>query len=126
MTETTPTNSFEPELGSDLPRYDLSIEELAQLESELAKRAKDQFPEEGLTSVWIQPNSKYANFVRTHEAGFFPEVQQLSEVDESNTLFYVIVDTRDSADRVVHAATITGKNTTVSYTHLTLPTILRV
>jgi hypothetical protein len=91
-------------------RYNLSPEELTTLEKELVGTVKEKHPEEGIVSVWISPKSKFANFVRCHEAGYFPEVEEVSAEDEKNTLFMALVDTRSDSNRVVHAATITGVN----------------
>jgi len=69
---------------------------------------KDSSPEEGVVGVWIQPDSKFANFIRVHEAGFFDEVEEVSEEDERHTLFFALVDTRPSANRIVHGGSVTG------------------
>ena len=90
------------------PKYDLTPEELDELEAGLVKLAKEKYPEDGLVSVWISPKHKFANLVRVHEASYFPEVEEVSEEDESHTLFLAVVDTRPNADRIVHAATVTG------------------
>ncbi len=91
-----------------LPRYDLNEQELNQLEGELIDEVKSQFPQESIYTAWIYPTNKYANIVRNYEAGFFPEVSQVNEDTEAHTLFLALIDTRDSANRVIHAATITG------------------
>lgn len=92
------------------PRYDLSPEELSSLENELVGEVKERYPQEGVVTVWLSPKNKFSDFVRCHEAQYFPEVEEVSEEDEENTLFMALVDTRPSSNRVVHAATITGIN----------------
>jgi len=90
------------------PRYDLSSSELAELEDALVANVKETYSEEGVVGVCINPDSKFANFVRTHEASYFPEVKEVSEQDEEHTLFLALVDTRPGANRIVHSATMTG------------------
>lgn len=99
---------LERENASEKPRYDLEPKELHELEQELVQKVKKENPGEAMVGVWIKPTSKFANFVRTHEAKFFPEVQAVSEEDEKNTMFLALVDARSSSNRIVHAATITG------------------
>jgi len=90
------------------PRYDLSQEELDTLEKDLVGRVKEEFKEEGIYAAWIKPHDKYANILRTHEAKFFPEVQTVTDNEEDHTLFLALVDTREMANRVVHATTVSG------------------
>ncbi len=91
------------------PRYDLTPEELNELESEMVDLAKARYPAvEGFVSMWITPKNRLANFVRMNEAVHFPEVKDVSEEDEEHTLFFAVVDTRPTSNRVVHGATITG------------------
>ncbi|HUA13106.1 MAG TPA: hypothetical protein VL989_01235 [Candidatus Sulfotelmatobacter sp.] len=94
--------------NDNTPRYDLSKEELAELDRQLTQLAMVQCPDEDIVGVWIRPYSKYANFVRSYEASYFPEVENVSDEDEDSTLFFALVDTRPESSRVVHAATITG------------------
>jgi hypothetical protein len=91
-----------------LPRYDLSQEELNELEAELVSIVSEKHSDEDLVAVWIRPDSKYANFVRAHEASYFPEVEEVTAEDEENTLFLTLVDKRSLNGRIVHATTITG------------------
>lgn len=90
------------------PRYDLTPEECAELEGDLLGIVEGQYPEEGVCAVWINPYHRFANLIRAKEAEFFPEVEEVSEQDESNTLFLALVDTRPGSRRLVHGATITG------------------
>ena len=94
--------------NNTLPKYDLTPEELNELEEGLINLAKEKYPEDGLVSIWISPKHKFANLVRVHEASYFPEVEEVSEEDENHTLFMVVVDTRPASNRIVHAATVTG------------------
>lgn len=91
-----------------VPRYDLDTKELAQLESELVDLAKERAGSETVVPIVIDPKSKFANIVRTHEAEHFPEVKELSAEVEHNTVFLAMVDTRTDIDRVVHATTLSG------------------
>lgn len=90
------------------PRYDLSKEELAQLESSLVSQIKESHGDGVIVPVLISPESRFANIVRTYEAEYFPEVKELPAEVESNTVFLALVDTRDGIDRVVHATTLSG------------------
>jgi hypothetical protein len=90
------------------PRYDLTPEELSTLQDELVGEVKTKYPEEGVVGVWINPKSKFANFIRMNEASYFPEVSNVTAEDEGQTLFLALVDTRPGVNRVVHGATITG------------------
>lgn len=87
-------------------RYDLSQEELSDLENDLVSEVKRRFPEEGVYAAWIEPDHRYANLIRSYEAQYFPEVQTLPDTNELNTLFFALVDTRGFANRIVHGATI--------------------
>ncbi len=89
-------------------RYDLSDEELAALEQDLVSDVKEHFEEEGMYAAWIRPSHRYANIVRTNEAKYFPEVEDVSIAEENRTLLLALVDTRASANRVVHSATVSG------------------
>ena len=111
MTEDAPlSENPQAEIGIDSspPRYDLTPEELRSLELDLVNEIKESNPEEGIASVWIGPNHKYANILRNHEAQLFPEVTELPQDIEDRSLFLALVDTRNSEDRVVHATTISG------------------
>lgn len=88
------------------PRYGLSNEELKTLEHEMVEFAERRTADKGFVAVWINPYHRYANFVRTHEARYFPEVAELSGDDEAQTLFYAMLDTRECSRRIVHAATL--------------------
>ena len=101
-------DSTEDDTNNTPPKYDLTPEELNELETGLVNLAKEKYPEDGLVSVWISPRNKFANLVRVHEASYFPEVEEVSEEDENHTLFLAVVDTRPSSNRIVHAATVTG------------------
>lgn len=90
------------------PRYDLSAEELNELEQELVGIVEAEHTEEGIYTVWIKPDNKFANVLRTHEAAYFPEVKELPPEIEEDTMFFAFVDTRPGVKRIVHATTISG------------------
>ncbi|MBI3983976.1 hypothetical protein HY346_01640 [Candidatus Microgenomates bacterium] len=90
------------------PIYNLSLEELGELEQGLIAIAEQAAAGSDFVGVWIHPDSKFANFARTHEASYFPEVAEVSPQTEASTRFLVLVDTRPENRRVVHAATVTG------------------
>jgi len=97
------TRNVRPPIG---PRYDLDPDELNALETELVEAVKGGISSEGITAVWLGPRHRFANIIRTHEARFFPEVQDSSVADESMTLFLALVDTRPGSNGVVHGATV--------------------
>lgn len=102
-------SEVEAEHGYEQPlpaRYDLTEEELRQLENQIADFVGEMVSEPGITALWIPPTHKFSNFLRTHEAHYFPEVAEVSEDDESNTVFLALVDTRNSSKKVVHGATV--------------------
>ncbi|CAN5409887.1 hypothetical protein BH09PAT4_BH09PAT4_01620 [soil metagenome] len=91
------------------PRYDLTAEELEELEDGLVAKVAEAYPgEKGIVATWINSKSSFANFVRTHEAAYFEEVEEVSEDDEADTLFLALVDMRGEEGKVVHGATVTG------------------
>lgn len=92
-----------------LPRYDLTVEELNALEADLLTAVEQKLPDAEVCAVWIDPRSRFANFVRMHEASYFPEVSEVSPEDELNTAFLAIVDMREAGRRVTHAATVMGE-----------------
>jgi hypothetical protein len=90
------------------PRYDLNPEELKLLESELVESVKAAGLTGQVVATWISPRHKFANVIRNYEAKYFPEVADLDDTTEDETLFLALVDTREGSDRVVHAATISS------------------
>jgi hypothetical protein len=99
------TPTARPPIG---PKYDLDPDQLNALEAELVDAIRGGACSEGITAVWIGPEHRFANIIRTHEALPFPEAQDLSAADESKTLFLALVDTRPGSSRVVHGATVCG------------------
>jgi hypothetical protein len=98
-----------------IPRYDLSEKELKLLEEDLVadveKESRQGFlrrKQPGVYAVWMKPDNRYVNILRTYEAGYFPEVKEVTDDIEEETLFLAMVDTRPGAKRVVHAATVSG------------------
>jgi hypothetical protein len=97
------------------PNYDLSPEELKSLETELvddvdkiSKEGKFKHKKPGFYAVWLASDNKYTNILRTNEAGYFPEVKELTDDVEDETTFLAMVDTRKETRRVVHATTVSG------------------
>ncbi|MEI7683272.1 MAG: hypothetical protein WCJ24_03170 [Candidatus Saccharibacteria bacterium] len=104
------------------PRYDLSEKEMELLERDLledlekqlrpkrrlSKERRNYKLPEKIYAVWLDPDSRYANVVRTREAELFPEVKELPPEIEADTKFVAFVDTRKGKRRIVHATTISG------------------
>ncbi len=91
-----------------LPRYDLSVEELTELEYLLVQAVLEDSPEPGIAAAWIRPEHLFANVIRCKEARLFPEVAEISQADEERSLFMALVDTRPEVRHVIHAGTVSG------------------
>jgi hypothetical protein len=118
MQDTGIGHEFSANSQDTLPRYDLTQEEMQELETNLVKDVESLMPDAEICALWIDPRSPYANFIRMHEASYFPEVTGVTPEDELNTAFLAIVDMRDSARRVVHGATVMGERFRQSGTEL--------
>lgn len=90
------------------PRYDLTAEELSVLNDQIVASVREAYPQEGIYSALISPSHPYSNFIRGHEAPYFPEVNDFPSELEDDTLLFALVDTRAESDRVVHVGTISG------------------
>lgn len=105
------------EVIETLPNYELNPEQYAGFEDELVslvekKTAKGLLrkKQEGVYAVWMPSDHKFANLARTKEAEYFPEVKEIDEDYEDETVFLALVDTRKGSKRVVHASTVSGIN----------------
>lgn len=87
-------------------RYDLDNDELEQLGARMVEYVEENVQSDGIVSLWIDPAHQFADFVRTHEASYFPEVADVTNEDESNTVFIALIDTREGVKRVVHGVTV--------------------
>ncbi len=87
------------------PRYDLSPEELGAIEASMVEDAKARFGET-VSVAWVSPEHPYCDFLRTHEARYFPEVVETDPEYDLNQVYLAIVDTRSGQDKVVHAASV--------------------
>ena len=90
------------------PRYDLSVEELAEVEELLVQAVLEDSPESGISAAWIRPDHPFANVIRCKEARLFPEVVEVLAADEERSLFLALVDTRPDERRAIHAGTVSG------------------
>lgn len=92
-----------------LPDYDISAEALADGQQQLVAKAYEQFGErEDLFAIWIRPSHPLANVVRTLEKQTFPEIEDVMDGYEDQSMFLAVVDTRDNANRIAHAFRISG------------------
>lgn len=114
------TPGARPPIG---PTYDLEPDQLNILEAELVDAIRGEADSEGITAVWLGPEHRYANIIRTHEARLFPEVHDSSAADESKTIFLALVDTRAGGCRVVHGATLCGARATLDEERIASPTV---
>lgn len=90
-------------------QYDLSGEELVRREKELVEAIKVWHPAPDVYAAWVAPNHRFANVIRTLEKGPFPEIPNLvNDRIEEESLFYVLVDTREGRDRIIHGARLSG------------------
>jgi len=94
----------------DAITYSIEEGEYLHIENELVQQIKEKYSDDGVYAAWLNSQSKYSNLVRAQEAKYFPEVADLSPDIERHTLFLALVDTRQTRDKVVHAATISGLN----------------
>jgi hypothetical protein len=83
------------------PRYDLDASEMAQRESEMVDMVKEAHGET-VAALWLPSDSPYAEVIRTHEVGHFPEIAEIMKPYETESEFLTLVDTRANEDRVVH------------------------
>lgn len=86
------------------PDYNVDQDKLVEIERKLVEDAR-QVDSEGVVVAWIDPAHEYSNFLRTKEAGHFPEVAETDAYYEFNQTYLAIVDTRGEGG-VTHAATI--------------------
>jgi hypothetical protein len=107
-TETIATESATPVVDGFRPRYDLTQEEMEVLDHEMVAAVKEVYPEPGVYAAIIEPDHLFSNFVRGHEAKFFPEAVEFPPELEQNTRSFALVDTRPASDRVVHVGSISG------------------
>jgi hypothetical protein len=97
-------------------RFDLSQEELRTIELDLVAKARESAGSNTIYAFWINPAHPYADFVRTYENMYFPEVEQPAEetsalVEEESangSLYLALVDTRPEVERVVLGMDLTG------------------
>ena len=90
-------------------RHDLDPTEMAQGEQQLIDMSREKLEgQEGVVAVWISPQNPLANVVRTHEAHKMPEFPAVMADYEMSSMFLALMDTRDGADRMVHAFRVTG------------------
>ncbi len=93
--------------------YQLSSEKLNQLEKQLVNEIKANFNNRaGIFGAWIDTTHEYSNIIRTLEAKT-PEFKGIeSVVDDSvetRSKFFALIDTRNGADRIIHATRISGE-----------------
>jgi hypothetical protein len=107
--EAAAASSEETEREAALPRYDLSVEELAAIDLELAEKVRQQVGNK-VCAVWLRGDDPRANAVRTREAELFPELPELMGELEDSSSFLAIVDARRSAGdgRIVRGTRVTG------------------
>lgn len=110
----SPTAMLEVSPETNVPRYDISDCDLGSLEETFFRDIKNKLEQggvedSGLSLVWIQPNSPFADIVRAHEKKNFSEIQGIVESYEDACLFMALVDTRGELDRVVHASRFTAR-----------------
>ncbi len=92
-----PTDTYAP------ADYYLDDAEFTKLQNALVASTQDQSGQEGIHAVWIAQNHPYANVVRTLEAKQFPEIPEIMEPFEDQSVFLALTDTRPEQRRVVHA-----------------------
>ena len=88
------------------PRYDVKQDDLDLLETAMLEYVDSIVKTPTSVALWVSADHPFANFVRTHEARYFPEVTEVSPEDDESTIFLTVVDTRPDVRRVVHSATV--------------------
>ncbi len=88
-------------------RYDLDQSEMESFETELITAIADQAVSLEIAAAWIRPFSRYANLMRSIEATFFPEAQEVSMEDEERSIFFALIDFR-LKPRITFGSTICG------------------
>ena len=102
MSEIFRSTSYEPD-------YNLSEEQIRALEADIALRLKAEVGEnEDLYSLWVNPNSEYANIARTNEKKYWKYMPEIMSEHEDQSLFLMIYDTRGDRNEVIHGTRISG------------------
>lgn len=86
-------------------RYHLPKEEFESIQAEMVAKVKEEHGENTVSAVVMGPESPYADLVRTLEVmpERWPEMEEIMKSYETNCQYVALVDTRDGADRIVHA-----------------------
>lgn len=91
------------------PDYNLTEVQIALLEADLGTRLSQEMGlKEDLYSLWVNPNSIYANIARTNERKYWKYMPEIMSEHEDQSLFLMIYDTRAGRNEVVHGTRISG------------------
>lgn len=94
------------------PRYDLDPDEIATREAMLLTELSTISPYPDIYCVWIQPDSPFADIVRTYEARHWSYISDIMADKDSSSEFLIVVDTRNPDTQGVKRVTrITFANT---------------
>jgi hypothetical protein len=85
------------------PDYHLGEADLEREQKSLVNSIRQETGQETIHAAWIKQNHEYANIIRTLEAQVFPEIPDVMEGFEEQSVFLALVDTREESQRVVHA-----------------------
>jgi GNAT superfamily N-acetyltransferase len=89
--------------------YHLPERQVRALEREMVSAVKTEFSEPDVYAVWVAPDHRFADAVRTLEARQFPEMPDVvNDSVEEHSTFLVLVDTRNNEDRIIHCTRLSG------------------
>ena len=91
------------------PDYNLTDKYIEILESDLARRIGHEMnmPQD-LYSLWVKPDSIYANIARTNEKKYWKYMPDIMSIHEDQSMFLLLFDTRMARNEVVHSTRISG------------------
>lgn len=93
------------QISSNGPNYDLSEEELEELETRLIQEISTTSSEPDVYCVWTSANSPFADIVRTHEKKHWDYISSVMDDKDAQSKFLLVVDTRDGATAGVKRVT---------------------
>lgn len=81
--------------------YKLSADSITSLTRELSERFD---PADRVVSVWVEPDSPYADVARSHELEFWPYAVETFAPYDDRSWFLLILDLRPDDPEIVHVA----------------------
>lgn len=88
--------------------YNLTEAQFKELEERLLAKVDAESDQQAVHAVWMRHDSEFASLVRTLESAQFPEIADVMEPFENQSVFLALVDNRPDATRIVHAFRLTS------------------